>query len=184
MEKSKSINVGVMVRRTLGITRWAKWAYKPIAIAPAVEMAAWTATRVDGEATDFYAGTVPLTLYRTDTEGYLVGLSTNPPSAYVVLRRSQLPGRDYDLHTVTASAYEAQDFSDAAEDLVEQVALPDFLHQFIWDFVDRHHTEEEFVKRKRRPHLVKDEQDGIGDARIRQVADVYRTPQSRRERKE
>ena len=87
---------------------------------------------------------------------------------------------DMDLVAVTASPYEAQDFCDTGEEIVEPVAIPAGLVAWMRDFVDRHHVEEEFHKRRRDRLRVDRVQDGIGDPRIRQTADVYRSPTGRR----
>ena len=81
-----------------------------------------------------------------------------------------------ELLTVTASAYEAQDYADNGEDIVEPVPMPPGLEAWIGDFVERNHHQETFVKRKRRPHEEGAKADGIGDPRIRQTADIYRAP--------
>ena len=47
------------------------------------------------------------------------------------------------------------------------------------DFVEQHHVEEEFVKRKRDRKRVDLVEDGIGDVRIQQDTDVYRAPKRR-----
>ncbi|MFT4701811.1 MAG: hypothetical protein ACI90E_002492, partial [Yoonia sp.] len=43
-------------------------------------------------------------------------------------------------------------------------------------FVEKHYQEEAFIKRRRDKSRVDQKDDGIGDARIRQVGDVYRAP--------
>ena len=55
--------------------------------------------------------------------------------------------------------------------------MPEGLEAWVRDFVAQHHVEEAFVKRRRKG-LRTDAQDGIGDARVRQTADVYRAPGS------
>ena len=47
---------------------------------------------------------------------------------------------------VTASPYEAAAYSEA---IVEAVPMPDGLIAWVQDFVDRHHVDEPFEKRKR-----------------------------------
>ena len=82
---------------------------------------------------------------------------------------------------VTASPYEAQDYADTGEELVEKVPMPDGLVAWIRDFVEAHHEDEVFIKRKRDKKRIDQKEDGIGDARIRQTSDVYRAPASRKE---
>ena len=142
VEKTISMPVGVTVSKTPGVTRWAKWAWKITGVIPNAAPADWRELRREGEAVEYHAGTVTLELHRADTEAYLVALSNHPPSVYAVLRKSEKPDREYDVFAVTASAYEAQDFLDSGEDLVEQVPMPRGLVSWVWDFVEKHHTEE------------------------------------------
>jgi hypothetical protein len=104
-------------------------------------------------------------------------LATQPPSVYVVMR---MDGDAIDFVTVTASPYEAQDYADTGEELVEKVVMPDGLVAIIRDFAETHYEEEVFIKRKRRKWKEDAVDDGKGDARINQMADVYRAPSSRR----
>ncbi len=80
----------------------------------------------------------------------------------------------------TASPYEAQDYADTGEELVEKVPMPAGLVAWIRDFVELHHEDEVFIKRRRNKARIDLKEDGIGDARIRQASDVYRAP-SRKE---
>ncbi len=181
-ERMISMPVGVVVRRTPGITRWAKWAWRAVAVLPGAGPADWVEMRRDGDAVEYHAGTCEMELWRTDTEAYKVALSTEPPSVYVVMRESEDPdtSHDLDLIGVTASPYEAQDYADTGEEIVEPVPMPEGLVAWVRDFVDRHHIDEEFVKRRRDRVRIDQVQDGIGDVRIRQVADVFRSPTGRR----
>jgi hypothetical protein len=77
---------------------------------------------------------------------------------------------------VTASPFEAQDYCDTGEELVEKVPMPHGLVAWIREFVKRHHEEEVFKKRKRDRQRVDFSQDGVGDPRISQMQDVYRSP--------
>jgi len=181
VERLVTMPIGVIVRQRPGATRWAKWAWQAVAVHPGAGPGHWTEIRRDGDVTDFHAATVPLELHRAETEGYLVALNGRPPAVYVILRPNPAaPQGRPDVVKVTASAYEAQDFGDNGEDIVEPIELPEGLMAWIGDFCQRHHREEEFVKRKRRPHFEDRKDEGIGDARVRQTADVYRAPGSLR----
>jgi len=181
-EKSITLPVGVVVRRMPGVTRWAKWSWRAVAVLPGAAPARWVEMRRDGEAVEYHAGTVPMTLYRTDTEAYLTALSTDPPSVYVVLRPSQGDDAPLDIVSVTSSPFEAQDYTDSGEEIVEPVVMPPGLVAWVRAFCDRHHEDEVFIKRKRDRKRVDLKEDGRGDARIRQVADVYRAPASAKRR--
>lgn len=178
--KSISMPVGIVVRKTPGVTRWAKWSWKAVAVLPGAGPADWRELRRDGGAVEYHAGTLALELFRTDTESYMAALSNDPPCVYVVMNTSERPDRELDLLLVTASAFEAQDYCDSGEEIVEAVPMPAGLISWVREWIDFHHVEEKFVKRvrdKKRTDLV---EDGIGDERVRQTADVYRSPGSKK----
>lgn len=171
--------LGVVVRRVPGVTRWARHVWKAVAVLPGAAEASWKELRREGDTVEFHADTLPLVLYRTDTEAYLHGLSTKTPSIYVVMHEGS--GADpMEIVLVTASPYEAQDYCDTGEEQVEKVPMTEGLVAWIRDFVELHHEDEVFVKRRRNKARVDLTEDGIGDARIRQTADVYRAPDSKR----
>jgi uncharacterized protein DUF3305 len=161
-----------------GVTRWARHVWKAVAVLPGAHEASWKELRREGDAVEYHAATLPLELFRTDTEAYLHGLSAQTPAIYVVMRDA-LDDRPLDMLLATASPYEAQDYADTGEELVEKVPMPEGLVAWIRDFIELHHQDEAFVKRKRRNARVDLQEDGKGDARIRQMSDVYRAPGSK-----
>lgn len=180
-----SMPLGVVLLRRPGVTRWAKWSWKASAVLPGAGPADWQILREEGDNTEFHAATMPLELHRADVEAYRVSLTMDPPSVFVVLREDDDPGAryPYKVHAVTASAYEAQDYLDSGEELVEPVPMPAGLIAWVREFTDTHFVEEPFIKRKRDKKRVDLIEDGVGDARIRQEADVYRAPGAQKPRR-
>ena len=176
--KMLSMPLGVVIRRVPGVTRWAKHNWRASGVLPGAGPADWKVLRKDGDAVEFHAATVSLELYRTDTEAYIAALECDPPSVWVILRPSEDPAdlEDVVVHSVTASPYDAQDYLDSGEEIVESVPMPPGLLAWVRDFVRAHHVEEEFIKRKRDRLRTDRKVDGVGDARIRQGFDVYRSP--------
>jgi len=180
-EKKLVLPLGVVLRKSPGVTRWAKWVWRAVAVLPGAGPANWRELRREGETVEYHAATVPLELYRTDTEAYLTELSTKVPSIYVVMRETDDTDSGLEVVLATASPYDGQDYADNGEDIVELVPMPPALQALVREWVDTHHKEEKFVKRrrdKRRTDLV---EDGIGDARVSQLSDVYRAPSAKRE---
>lgn len=178
VQKSVSIPLGIVIRKVPGVTRWVDHVWKAVAVLPGAGPAHWKELRRDGDVIEYHAATVPLELFRTDTEAYLHGLSTKIPAIYVVMRESE--GADpLDVVLATASPYEAQDYADTGEELVEKVPMPEGLMAWIRDYVEQHHEDEVFIKRRRDKSRVDREENGIGDARIRQTSDVYRAPSAK-----
>ncbi len=176
-----SMPVGVVVRRTPGVTRWAKWAWRVTGVLPGAPRASWRVLRKEGDVTEFHAGTATLELHRAETEGYRIALANRPPVVWVVMRPDEEPSAPWpwQVHTVSASALDAQQFLDSDAELVEAVPMPEGLAAWVQDFVTRHHVDEPFRKRRRVPHADTGPE-GRGDPRIRQAADVYRAPASLR----
>lgn len=176
-----SLPLGIVIRKTPGRTRWAQWAWKAVGVLPGAAPADWQVLRQEGDVTEYHAATLPLELWRTDTEAYRTGLSARVPAIGVVLREPGA-GEAPELLLATASPYEAQDYLEGGEETVELVPMPDGLVALIRDFVEEHHKEEVFVKRKRDKKRIDKQEDGVGDARIDQLTDVYRAPASKRQR--
>lgn len=176
----RELRVGAVVRRSPGVTKWAREIWKPVAVIPGAPEAFWKEMVRDGEVVEYHAGTVGMELFRSDVEGYLVSLNMAAPSVWVVMDRdptSQSPS-GWVVSAVTANAHEALDSLDNAESIVEAVPIPESLAAWIKEFIDMHYIEEPFKKRRRDEIKVDGTEDGKGDARIRQQSDVFRSPSS------
>jgi hypothetical protein len=173
--------IGVVLRRTPGATRWKKWNWVASSVLPGAGAAEWRELRRDGDAVEYHADTVPLELHGAEAEAYLHGLNAQVPCIYIVMR----PGageHPLDILLVTASPYEAQDYTDSGEEIVEKVAMPPLLQAAVQDFVDAFYQEEAFIKRKRDKKRVDLVQDGFGDPRVGKPADIYASPNLLRRR--
>lgn len=177
-----SLPLGIVIRRTPSTSRWVPFAWQAVAVLPGASQADWQVLREEDDAVEFHAATVPLELWHTDTEAYLSTLSARVPSVGIVMRENDDPDAEhpYDILLATASAYEFQDYADSGEELLELVPMPEGLVAFLRDFVEDHHEEEVFVKRRRDKKRTDLKEDGRGDARISQLSDVYRAPSSGR----
>lgn len=177
-----SLPLGIVIRRTPSASRWVPFSWKVVAVIPGAAQADWQVLRQEGDVLEFHAATVPLELWHTDTEAYLASLSARVPSVGVVMREQDGPSGEhpYDVLLATVSAYEFQDYADSGEELLELVPMPEGLVAFVRDFVEAHHEEEVFVKRRRDKKRMDLVEDGRGDARISQLSDVYRAPRSGR----
>lgn len=174
----RELSVGAVVRRTPGVTRWARDIWKPVAVIPGAPEAFWREMVREGDVVDYHAGTVAMELFRADVESYLVSLNMATPSVWIIMDRdeSRRSPSGWFVSAITASAYEAQDALDSGESIVEAVPIPESLAAWIKEFVDMHYIEEPFKKRRRDKHRVDGIEDGKGDARIRQESDVFRAP--------
>lgn len=176
----ETLRLGVVVQRRPGVTRWAAHVWKATDVMPGAADADWHELRREGDVVVFHAATLVLELHGAETEAYLHGLTATDPCIYVIMRPGGTADAPLDMVLVTASPYEAQDYTDSGEELVEKVPMPPSVKDWIWSFVSRFHQEETFVKRKRDKKNIDGKEDGIGDARIAQVSDVYRSPAAAR----
>ena len=174
--------VGVVLRKSPGVTKWAKVVWRAVCVLPGADPADWKLLRTEGEVSDYHVTTVPLTLYRSDTEAYVHGLAANVPCLYVICRETRDPARPLEVVMVTASPYEAQDYTDSGEEIVEKVPMPHGLVAWVREFVEDFHQDEVFVKRRRDRTRVDLVQDGVGDPRIGKPADIYASPALKRRR--
>lgn len=168
--------VGVVVRKTPGVTRWARWSWRAVGLLPGAGPADWQELRREGEAVEYHAATLPLTLWADETEAYMVNLSDGQPSVYLVLRNELQGDTPLNAVLITASPFEGQDYADTGEEIVEKIPMTEGLVAWLRDFTLQHHRDEAFVKRRRDKKRVDLVEDGKGDARIRQDSDVYRAP--------
>lgn len=152
------IPLGVVLERRKSRHPWLDYAWKPVAVVPGAPArdprGEWSVAAQGEDWVHFFAGTLPLELFRKETEGYRVNLSQDPPRVFVVLRDLEDPAVEHPLvpFVVTASPFESQGYLESGSDLVEPVAMPPELVAFVQDFVDRHHVDQPFYKRQRRPH--------------------------------
>jgi hypothetical protein len=160
-ERGQVMRLGVVVERRELHNRWQRWSWRPVAVIPgAAEITAWhELARAEG-VVRWHAATLPLLLHRKETEGYRVNLSSVQPAVYAVLRpvpperpRANGAAHEHEVEPfrVTASAYEAQDHMDG-DDIIEAVPMPAGVIAWVQAFIDRHHVDQPFIKRKRKRH--------------------------------
>ncbi|MET4805196.1 DUF3305 domain-containing protein [Limibacillus sp. MBR-115] len=159
-QNDERLPLGIVVEKRKVDNPWIDHAWKPVAVvAGAAEQdprGHWKEMGHGDGWTQYLAGTLQMGLFRKETEAYKVNLSQHPPSVFVVLRRRDDPAMAHEFFPffVTASPYEAQDFLDAGEDIVERVPMPDSVIAFVETFISEFHVEEEFHKRKRKRYEV------------------------------
>ena len=159
MSKLEQLDIGVVVERRKIDHPWQEWEWKPVGVfAGAIAQDDWVTIGEGDGWTHFHAATMPLELHRKETEGYVHNLDTGTPSVYVVMREDEdgETGQPYYISLVTVNPYEAQDYLDTGEEIVERVAMPEPVLAWMQNFIDQHHVEEKFIKRKRDKVKVED----------------------------
>ena len=173
MERRLTMPLGVVVERREIDNRWQRWAWKAVGVIPgAPPIDAWRELARGDRFVRWHAATLTLELHRTETEGYRANLSGKVPAIYVVLRKIQpserSAGNDIAPFLVTASPYEAEGYLEG-EDVVEVTPMSEGLIAWVQAFIQRHHVDEPFVKRKRKRAKGGDgEAKAIASPRVRQ----------------
>ena len=141
--------VGVVVERRRATSPWIEYVWQPVAVLAGIpEAAPWTEISAAPEAVRFFAGSVEIELYRSETAHYRNNLDSGAPALWVVLRPT---GREppFELKTVTADPAEGEGFTEPGTDLVEQVMMPEPIREAVAAFVAEHPLEQSFTKRAR-----------------------------------
>ena len=144
-----SISVGVVVERHKATSPWLDFVWRPVSVLAGVPSAApWTALGPVGDMTTFYAGGATIEMHRTETANYVSNLESGAPLLWVVLRPTgaQPP---YEVMTVTADPAEGEASTEAGDNLVETVPMPDGIVEALEAFIAEHHVERPFYKRQR-----------------------------------
>jgi len=144
-----TIEVGVLVERSKGASRWADVIWRPTGILTGVpDTPAWSKLSDDGERATFYAGVAEIALYRSEAGNYRENLLVEAPLLWVVLHPA-VGDPPFGPPTVTADPAEGEAWAGTPEVTVDSVPMPDTIREQVAAFVAEHHVEQAFSKRKR-----------------------------------
>jgi hypothetical protein len=146
------MRVGIVVEERHTDNKWQPVSWHAIAVLPgAPEVEAWHELRRADNWVQFHAVNLEIELFGKETEGYKYNLSNETPVVYVVLRDDEESTDERPMPEIaTVCPYEAQDYLDSGDELVEPVPMPDDIRRWVGRFVDEHHVDEKFHKRQRK----------------------------------
>ena len=154
MERTETLLVGIVVERRDSNHPWQDQVWLPVAVVPGMSAAdpsgPWKTLKEGDGWEQYLAGTLTIEVHRTDTEAYIDCLSSDPPRVFVVLQEDLEGVHEVRPFLATVSTYEAQDYADAGENIVEGVPMPESVIAWLRAFVDAHHVEQPFRKRRLR----------------------------------
>ncbi|AWK86751.1 DUF3305 domain-containing protein [Azospirillum thermophilum] len=157
LNRLETLSLGIVVERRRSASPWADWVWRPVSVipgAPPVDGGPRILLEGDGWL-HLHAATLPLELYRTDTEGYRLNLSQEPPRLWIVLRPDE-SGEAMVPFFVTASAHEGEAYQVSGAESVDTVPMPPEVIALVRDFTEQHHVDVPFEKRERKRHFDKD----------------------------
>lgn len=142
------LSVGIVaVKRRLS-SPWADVEWLPEAVLPglpAVEPCSLIGA--EGSVERWYLGPAELVFHSGETGYYRDNLVSGRPSVWVALRESA--EGDWRVAGATVDPYEGEAFVDVVTDKVEALPMPHEIAVELQAFVDAHHVEQPFHKRKR-----------------------------------
>jgi len=144
------IQIGVIVSRRQPSNAWSDPVWRARGVMLDIPAGPEWRELARGEgATQYLTTRAQLELFRKETEAYIANIESNDPALFVVLRESETDDAPVEVHLVTASPFEAQDYMDSSEETVDRVAMPEAVVEMVEAFIAQHHVEEKFRKRKR-----------------------------------
>jgi hypothetical protein len=145
----ESIAVGVIVEKRKAASPWIDHTWSPVAVLPGLpEAASMTLIETIPEGERYYLGAARVTLASVDTANYRDNMMSGAPKLWVAMREDQ-PSGELVLVAVTADPAEGEAHTETGTNIVDTVPMVPEIAHFVASFVDTHHVEREFFKRKR-----------------------------------
>lgn len=146
----KVLRVSVLAARRPPVTKWGNGELRPCAVLPQEPAVAQnTLLTSDGGMETWYLGGRDLVLYSGDTGHHKDNLLSGRPSIWVAIRGDD--PRRAEVVNVTADPYEGEGYASDLDLIVEAVPMPISMRKLVKEFVETHHVEIPFKKRKRQP---------------------------------
>jgi hypothetical protein len=145
------LRLGVLVQRRPPVTRWSTGELRPFAVL-AIEPQTPPHTQIGTEngVETWYLGGFGLSLWSGDTAHYRDNLNSGAPALWVALRGAD--PKTAQIVSVSADPNEGEGLASDLDLVVDRVPLPDSVAQAMQAFIDAHHVEMPFKKRKRLPN--------------------------------
>jgi hypothetical protein len=145
----KRIAVGVVVERRKATSPWIDFVWQPTSVLVGeTDAQPWSLLGETGTTATFYVGLAEIALHRTETTNYRDNLNAATPSLWVTLRPTA-GDPPYTIVAVTGDPAEGEAYTEAGNDLVEAVPMPEEIQDQVAAFVAEHHVERQVFKRKR-----------------------------------
>jgi hypothetical protein len=142
--------VGIALERRRIAHPWQEWSWHGAAIIPgAPDLAAPRLMRQGEDGAWYHMATLDLEAHRDAAEGYRLNLSQSRPMVYALWRLD--PEGWPEVFHATLCPWEAEDYLDAGDAVVEGIPMPEPILRWLADFVARHPVEPVFEKRRQKP---------------------------------
>lgn len=142
--------IGVILeRRRVDNNPWIDHSWRPVQVLPGVPASPpWTVVAEGDGWQHFYAGPAELALYRHESETYQYNIDSRQPAVWVFLRRSD-GEHGIELLGASVDPGEAHAHNDTGDDIVDFVAMPQPILDWLAGYVQQYPPTKEHYKRKR-----------------------------------
>lgn len=143
------IIVGLVVECLAPSNPWGEHIWLPVQILESVpDTPAWAVLGRGPDRARYYAGAFAVKLYSTGTAYYRDNLASERPCLWVGMR-PQGDQPPLEILAVTADPTEGEGMTETGTNVVEVIEMPLALVEEIAAFIEAHHVERPFEKRKR-----------------------------------
>jgi len=149
---SESMKVGVVLERRALADPWRDHVWHAIEVVPGAPAdISWREIGKSEGSVRYLAATLPIEIFRKETESYRINITGRNPQVFVVLRPepNSPSGREMRPFLATVCPFEAGSYGQGGDETVDAVPMPDDIRAWVEDFIARHHVVEPFVKRQR-----------------------------------
>ena len=143
------IMIGLVVERITLTGPWSDFAWLPLQVLTSVpETPAWSIIVQTEQRVRYYAGEFRIGLHPSSTTYYRENLTSGRPSIWVAMQPDDA-APPLVISGVTADPSEGESFTETGTSVVETVPMPPEIMAVLADYIDKHHVERVFEKRKR-----------------------------------
>jgi hypothetical protein len=144
-----AMQIGVVLGKRKASSPWLDVVWEAHAVLPEPAAAEPGASLgQDGSSALFYGGPATLEAHTIETPFYRDNIATGEPKIWVILRPQ--PGDVLpEIIQVTCDPTEGEGYTETGWDTVNIVPMPEAIQAALMAFVDAHHVDQPFIKRKR-----------------------------------
>lgn len=144
-----TIDIGIVVERRESNSQWIDFTWRVADVLLGAPDGPWRELTSGEGWTRFFAGATTVELYRRETEGYRRNLSEPVPAIYLVMQHDE-DTEGLVPFLATVCPYEGEAYEESGDDVIESAPMPLEMVQRVQAFVDTHHVDEPFKKRKQK----------------------------------
>ena len=143
------ILIGLVVERIKLTGPWSDYAWMPCQVLTSVpETPAWSVIMQNAERVRYYAGEYVIGLHPSSTAQYRENLASGRPSLWVAMRPEGAEP-PLEIAGVAVDPSEGESYTETGTSVVETVPMPPEIMAVLAEYIETHHVERVFEKRKR-----------------------------------